>query len=90
MKITCPVRLDIGVTLSCNQCPVVAAGAMKLAAYHSGLETHVVNVSTFSEFREHHRILSVPFIMCNKSKTAFGKKNTEELIQFVEQSLREE
>lgn len=89
-QIKYPVRLDIGVTLSCNQCPVVAANAIKLAAYNPHLETHVINVSTFGEFREKNRILSVPFLMCNKTKTAFGKRNMEELLQFIEESIVEE
>lgn len=89
-KIHCPVRLDVGVTLSCNQCPVVAANAIKLAAYQPHLEAHVINVSTFGEFREKHSILSVPFMMCNKTKKAFGKRNAEELLQFIEEGIQEE
>ena len=84
------VRLDVGVTLGCNQCPVLAAGAMNLAAYSTSVETHLYNIAQFTEFKEKHQIYSVPFLLVNGEKTYYGKKNTEELMKIIEEAAQKE
>lgn len=89
-SIRTPVRLDVAVTLGCNQCPVLASSAMTIAAYSPMVEVHVINLAEFPEWKDQYQIFSVPFLLVNGEKSYFGKKNTEELIQIIGDAIGKE
>ncbi|MCD8018130.1 MAG: FAD-dependent oxidoreductase [Clostridiales bacterium] len=82
-----PVRLEVGVTLGCTKCPVLAASAMAIAAITPMVETHLINIAQFPDYKEKHQIFSVPFLLINGDKTFYGKKNAEELIQIILENI---
>lgn len=89
-SIRTPVRLDVAVTLGCNQCPVLASSAMTIAAYSPMVEVHVINLAEFPEWKDRYQIFSVPFLLVNGKKSYFGKKNTEELIKIIGDAIGKE
>lgn len=89
-SIRMPVRLDVGVTLSCTKCPELVSSAMLVAAHSPQVEVHVVNLAQFPEFKEKHQVFSVPFLMVNGEKTYYGKKSVEELMAIIGESIGKE
>ena len=89
-SIVTPVRLDVGVTLGCNQCPELASSAMTIGAYSPMVEVHLINVAEFPEFKEKHQVFSVPFLLVNEKHSYFGKKNTEQLMEIIGEIIGKE
>ena len=89
-SIRTPVRLDVGVTLSCTKCPELVSSAMMVAAHSPKVEVHVVNLAQFPEFKERHQIFSVPFLMVNGEKAYYGKKSVEELMKIIGDAIGKE
>ena len=73
-SIRMPVRLDVGVTLSCTKCPELVSSAMLVAAHSPQVEVHVVNLAQFPEFKEKHQVFSVPFLMVNERKPIMERR----------------
>ena len=89
-SIRTPVRLDVGVTLSCTKCPELVSSAMMVAAHSPKVEVHVVNLAQFPEFKERHQVFSVPFLMVNGEKAYYGKKSVEELMKIIGDAIGKE
>lgn len=89
-SIVTPVRLDIGVTLSCHKCPELASSAMIIAAYSPMVEVHLVNMAQFPEFKEKYQVYSVPFLMVNREHVYYGKKNVEQLMKIIGEAIGKE
>ena len=89
-SIRTPVRLDVGVTLSCTKCPELVSSAMMVAAHSPKVEVHVVNLAQFPEFKEKHQVYSVPFLMVNGEKAYYGKKSVEELMKIIGDAIGKE
>ena len=89
-SIRTPVRLDVGVTLSCTKCPELVSSAMLVAAHSPQVEVHVVNLAQFPEFKEKHQVFSVPFLMVNGEKTYYGKKSVEEVMATIGEHISKE
>lgn len=85
-----PVRLDVGVTLSCTKCPELVSSAMMVAAHSPKVEVHIVNLAQFPEFKEKHQVYSVPFLMVNGEKAYYGKKSVEELMKIIGDAIGKE
>lgn len=89
-SIRMPVRLDVGVTLSCTKCPELVSSAMMVAAHSPKVEVHIVNLAQFPEFKEKHQVYSVPFLMVNGEKAYYGKKSVEELMKIIGDAIGKE
>ena len=89
-SIRTPVRLDVGVTLSCTKCPELVSSAMMVAAHSPKVEVHIVNLAQFPEFKEKHQVYSVPFLMVNGEKAYYGKKSVEELMKIIGDAIGKE
>ena len=78
-----PLDLQIVVALSCTMCPELVIAAQKIAASNPLLTAKVYDVNHFPELRERYKIMSVPCLIINKAKVAFGKKTLGQLLELL-------
>lgn len=78
-----PLELQIAVALSCTMCPELVMAAQKIAACNPLVSAEVYDVNHFPELRERYKIMSVPCLIINKTKVAFGKKTLGQLLALL-------
>ena len=78
-----PLDLQIVVALSCTMCPELVIAAQKIAASNPLVTAKVYDVNHFPELRERYKIMSVPCLIINKAKVAFGKKTLGQLLELL-------
>ncbi|MDR1067292.1 MAG: FAD-dependent oxidoreductase [Clostridiales bacterium] len=74
------INLKIGVSLSCTLCPDVVTASQLMALKNPLIETEMIDVARFPDFKNKYSIMSVPAILINDDKLAFGKKSVDELL----------
>jgi len=79
-----PLRLEVGISLSCTMCPEVVQAAQRLSILNAGITTSIVDLQHFSDLREAHNIMSVPALIINEAEVLFGKKSLEEIVTHLE------
>ena len=57
--------------------------AQKIAASNPLVTAKAYDVNLFPELRERYKIMSVPCLIINKAKTAFGKKTLAQLPELL-------
>ena len=82
-SISTPQKIKIGVTLSCSRCPESVQSAQRIAIENSNLDVEVIDVFTFSKFREKFEIMSVPAIIIDDKLAGFGQKNIEQFLDLI-------
>lgn len=83
------VRMQIMVTLSCSMCPGLVTAAQKIAAVNPRVSAEVYDLNYFPERKERYQIMSVPCLVINDSSPVFGKKNIEQLLDLIGDTIRE-
>lgn len=74
-----PVQMQIAVSLSCHFCPEVVIAAQRLAMLKPGIEAEMVDVGLFQDFRNQHRLMSVPALIINGKSALFGPQSMEQI-----------
>ncbi len=77
------VNIKVAVSLACHLCPDVVVGAQRLAIENENIETEMLDISDFPELRSKHKIMSVPALIINDEKIAFGSKTMAEMIELI-------
>jgi thioredoxin reductase (NADPH) len=78
------VNIKIGVSLSCTFCPDVVVAIQLMALRSPFIEAEMIDVSRFPNFKKQWNIMSVPAIVIDDERIAFGKKSSEELLDLIE------
>ena len=78
-----PLELQIVVSLTCTMCPELVMAAQKIAASNPLVTAKAYDVNLFPELRERYKIMSVPCLIINKTKVAFGKKTLAQLLELL-------
>jgi thioredoxin reductase (NADPH) len=78
------VNLKIGVSLSCTFCPDVVAACQLMAAKNPNIETEMIDVARFPDFKNQYSIMSVPAVVVNDKDIVFGKKTIEQILEIIE------
>lgn len=78
------VNLKIGVSLSCTLCPEVVAVSQLMAIHNPLIETEMIDVARYPEFKNKYSIMSVPAIVVNDKNIFFGKKNLDGILALVD------
>lgn len=84
-KIETPVKMKVIVSLSCHICPETVVAAQKIAIENDNIITEVYDLAHYPKFREEYGIMSVPCIVLNEEKIAFGKKDVHDLIGMIKE-----
>lgn len=82
-KITSPIDIKIGISLSCTRCPETVQSAQKIAVENRNVNVEVIDIFTFPEFREKYNIMSVPAMVINDKDLYFGQKNIDEVLNIL-------
>lgn len=77
------VHVQILVSLSCTMCPETVVAAQKIAAMNPLVTAEVYDINHFTEKKEKYNVMSVPCLVINEDKVAFGKKNIEQLLELI-------
>lgn len=78
------VDMQIMVSLSCTMCPELVTAAQRIAAASPFVRAEVYDLNHFPDRKEKYQVMSVPCLVINGGKPVFGKKNIEQLLQFIE------
>lgn len=76
-------NIKIMVTMSCRNCPVVVAGAQRLAIVSEGISAEVFDVSRFPDMVEKYSVKGVPCMIINDEAVHFGRKEIDQLFSLL-------
>lgn len=79
-----PMNLKILVSLSCTMCPDLVTAAQRLASANSKVTAEVYDLNHFPALREQYKVMSVPCLVMNDIHVSFGKKNIQQLLEWIQ------
>lgn len=80
-------RLQVMVSLSCTMCPELVTAAQRIAALHPGISAEVFDLNHFPALRDTYQVMSVPCLVLDGGTTTFGKKNLDQLTDWLHGQL---
>ena len=83
--ITNKTDMKILVTLSCTMCPDLVVAAQRIAAVNPNVMAHVYDIRHFENLKDRYKVMSVPCLVVGDEKISFGKKNTEQVLAFIQE-----
>lgn len=83
-KLPRPLDMKILVSLTCTMCPELVTAAQKIAAENEFVTAEVYDILHFPAYKEKYNVMSVPCLVVNDEKVAFGRKNLGELLEFLQ------
>lgn len=75
------------VSLSCTKCPELVTAAQRIAAENAQVTAEVYDLNHFPDLQKQYQVMSVPCMVLNDSQITFGKKNIEQILDWMEQNL---
>ena len=84
--ITKPTDIKILVTLSCTMCPDLVVAAQRIAAANPNVTAHVYDIRHFEDMKNRYKVMSVPCLVMGDEKVSFGKKNIQQVLDFIRAS----
>ena len=82
--ITNKTDMKILVTLSCTMCPDLVVAAQRIAAINANITAHVYDIRHFENLKNRYKVMSVPCLVVGDEKISFGKKNLEQVLEFIQ------
>ncbi len=82
--ITKPVKMEVAVTLSCNNCPELVAVAERVALENPNVTLDIYDLAHFEWLKDEYKVMSVPCMILDGKDVSFGKKTMKELLDIVE------
>ncbi len=82
-----PLDIKILVTLSCTMCPDLVVAAQHVAALNPNVTAGIYDIHYFEELRKKYNVMSVPCMVINDDNVSFGKKNINQLLDFIENNV---
>ena len=80
-----PVNMKILVSLSCTMCPDLVIAAQRIAAINPQVTAEVYDLAHFEQIKKQYNVMSVPCLVVDDDRVAFGKKNIQQLLEFLRQ-----
>ena len=81
-----PISLKVLVSLSCTKCPELVTAAQRIAAENAQVTAEVYDLNHFPDLQKQYQVMSVPCMVLNDSQITFGKKNIEQILDWMEQN----
>lgn len=78
-----PKDIKIGISLSCTKCPVSVQSAQRIASINKNIRVEVIDVFSFTDFKDKYDIMSVPALVIDNHKVVFGEKSVEEIVEYL-------
>ena len=79
-----PVDIKILVTLSCSMCPDLVVATQHLAAIDNNITAEVYDINHFEALRNKYKVMSVPCMVIDDEHVSFGKKNMQQIMEFID------
>ncbi|MBQ7052891.1 MAG: FAD-dependent oxidoreductase [Clostridia bacterium] len=79
-----PVDMKILVSLSCTMCPDLVVAAQRMASINPQITAEAYDLAHFEQMKKRYNVMSVPCLVVDDDRVAFGKKNTAQLLEFLE------
>ena len=76
-------NIKVLVSLSCTMCPDTVVAAQRIAAENKNVTADIYDVHHFEDLRKRYNVMSVPCIVINDTKVAFGKKSIDQLLGLI-------
>ena len=83
LEIKDKVSFKILVSLSCTMCPDLVVAVQRIASLNKNIDAQVYDINHFGDLREKYHVMSVPCMVINEDKVLFGKKNIEEVLDYI-------
>ena len=77
-------EMKILVTLSCTMCPDLVVAAQRIAAENPNVMAQVYDIRHFENLKNQYNVMSVPCLVLNDEKVSFGKKNVQQVLDFIQ------
>ncbi len=78
------INMKVFVSLACTMCPEVVMGSQRIALENQEIEAEMYDLAHYPHYKEKYSIMSVPCIVINDKEIAFGKKNTDQILELIE------
>jgi thioredoxin reductase (NADPH) len=78
-----PVNMKILVSLSCTMCPDLVIAAQRIAALSLKVTAEVYDLAHFEYLKKRYNVMSVPCLVVDDDRVTFGKKNIQQLLEFL-------
>ena len=79
-----PVDIKILVTLSCSMCPDLVVATQHLATIGNNITAEVYDINHFEALRNKYKVMSVPCMVIDDEHVSFGKKNMQQIMEFID------
>jgi len=78
-----PVSMKILVSLSCTMCPDLVIAAQRMASLNPKITAEAYDLAHFEQMKKKYNVMSVPCLVVNDDRVTFGKKNIQQLLEFL-------
>ena len=82
-KIEKDINVKVMVSLSCTMCPEVVMAAQRAASLNGRITAEMADLAHYPEWKQKYHIMSVPCMILDGEKVAFGKKNLAEVSRIL-------
>ena len=86
-KIDRKIDFKIIVSLSCTMCPELVVACQKIASLSQNVTANVYDIAHFETLKNKYKVMSVPCLVINDSVVTFGKKNINQVLEFVDNNI---
>ena len=80
-----PVSMKILVSLSCTMCPDLVIAAQRMASLNPKITAEAYDLAHFEQMKKQYNVMSVPCLVMGDDRITFGKKNIQQLLEFLRQ-----
>ena len=81
------IDFKIIVSLSCTMCPELVVSCQKIASLSQKVKAHVYDIAHFESLKTKYKVMSVPFLVINDNVVTFGKKNINQVLDFIDNNI---
>ena len=78
-----PVSMKILVSLSCTMCPDLVIAAQRMASLNPKITAEAYDLAHFEQMKKQYNVMSVPCLVMGDDRITFGKKNIQQLMEFI-------
>ena len=80
-----PVSMKILLSLSCTMCPDLVIAAQRMASLNPKITAEAYDLAHFEQMKKQYNVMSVPCLVVGDDRITFGKKNIQQLLEFLRQ-----
>ena len=78
-----PVSMKLLGSLSCPMCPDLAIAAQRMASLNPKITAEAYDLAHFEQMKKQYTVMSVPCLVMGDDRITFGKKNIQQLMEFL-------